>query len=185
MYPHKHHRFIYQAEDKSNGNLNLALMGRFRHALNTCDLRELKFQNRKYTWSNERDTTTMARLDNCNVNWNITFDKHVLHALSSSLSDHCPLLISNQSGLRKPGSFRFETFWTKMSRFTDVVADAWNEPTTHTQPVHILNHKLKKTAKKLLTWNIGLLSNHKLQLFMALDVILQLDLAQENRTLSP
>ena len=40
---------IYQEEDKSNGNLNLALMGHFRHALNTCNLRELKLQNRKYT----------------------------------------------------------------------------------------------------------------------------------------
>ena len=71
-------------------------------------------------------------------------------------------MISNQSGPRKPASFRFETFWTKMPGFKEVVADAWNAPTSHTQPAHILNHKLKITAKKLRAWSKGLFSNHKL-----------------------
>jgi hypothetical protein len=36
---------------------------------------------------------------------------------------------------------------------------------------------MKATAKKLKTWSKGLFSDHKLQLIMGLDVILQLDVA--------
>ena len=39
---------IYQAADKSNGNLNLRLMGQFRQALHSCQLKEIKLMNRKY-----------------------------------------------------------------------------------------------------------------------------------------
>lgn len=97
---------IYQAEDKSNDNLNFRLMGQFRRALTTCQLKEINLQNRKFTWSNERETPTLVRLDRafCNASWDLAFENHVLHALSSSLSDHCPLLLSNQSAL---GNHRF------------------------------------------------------------------------------
>jgi hypothetical protein len=40
---------IYQAEDKNNANLNFRMMGLFRRALVTCQLKELKLQNRKFT----------------------------------------------------------------------------------------------------------------------------------------
>jgi hydroxymethylpyrimidine/phosphomethylpyrimidine kinase len=33
---------------------------------------------------------------------------HIFHALSSSLSDHCPLLLANDSGPKRPKSFRFD-----------------------------------------------------------------------------
>ena len=108
----------------------------------------------------------------------------MLNALSSSLSDHCMLMLSNQSGPRRPPSFRFENFWCKMPGFHDVVSAAWAEPTTHTQPVHVFNHKMKLTARKLRAWSKGLFSDHKLQFIMALDVILQLDIAQDHRPLS-
>jgi hypothetical protein len=70
-----------------------------------------------------------------------------------------------------------------MPGFTEIVQAAWAEPSTHTQPVHILNHKLKLTGKRLRAWSKGLFSNYKQQLIMALDVILQLDVAQESRFL--
>jgi exonuclease III len=178
---------IYQAEDKNNGNLNLRLMGQFRQALITCHLKEIKLQNRKFTWSNGRDDPTLVRLDRafCNSAWELAFDNHGLNALSSSLSDHCPLLLCNLSGPRHPATFRFENFWVRMPGFRELVTNTWNAPTTHSQPVHVLNHKLKLTAKKLRAWSKGLFSDHKQQLIMGLDIILQLDIAQESRTLSP
>jgi exonuclease III len=83
---------IYQAEDKNNNNLDFRLMGLFRRALTSCHLKELKLQNRKFTWSNERQNPTLVRLDRafCNAAWDLTFENHALFALSSSLSDHCP-----------------------------------------------------------------------------------------------
>jgi hypothetical protein len=159
-------------------------MGQFRQALTTCQLKELKLLNRKFTWSNERESPTLVRLDRafCNSCWDLAFENHVLQALSSSLSDHCPLLLSNQSGPRKPPAFRFESFWTKMPGFQDKVKQAWSTTSTHTQPVHVINHKLKSMAHGLRAWSKSLFSDCKLQLLMALDVILQLDVPQESRT---
>ena len=93
-------------------------------------------------------------------------------------------MLSNQSDLRCPHSFRFENFWVKMPGFQEVVLAAWNEPIIHTQPVHIFRQKLKTTAKSLCQWSKGLFTDHKLHFIMALDVILQLNTAQDFRQLS-
>jgi hypothetical protein len=54
---------IYRAEDKSNDNLDRAMMGRFRRLLNDLLLNELPLSGRKFTWSNERASPTLVRLD--------------------------------------------------------------------------------------------------------------------------
>lgn len=115
----------------------------------------------------------------------IAFDTHILHALSSSLSDHCPLLLAKDDGPKRPKSFRFENYWIKMPGFQQVVQDAWSEESTHTEPYQRLFHKLKKTSQKLRRWSKSLFASSKVQIHMALEVILHLDLAQEERELSP
>lgn len=54
---------IYKASDKNILNLNHRLMGKFRTALDECELMEICLQNRKFTWSNERENPTLVRLD--------------------------------------------------------------------------------------------------------------------------
>jgi exonuclease III len=110
---------IYKARDKNNCNLNLRLMSRFRRTLYFCELKDLSLQNRKFTWSNECRRPTLVRLDRvfCNQPWDVTFDDCVLHALSSSHSDHCPLLLTNQAASCRPSPFKFENSWTKLSGF--------------------------------------------------------------------
>ena len=71
-----------------------------------------------------------------------------------------------------------------MPGFVDTVSAAWSESSSHTQLVHVFNPKLKTVAKRLRAWSKGLFSNYKQQLIMGLDVILQLDIAQESRSLS-
>lgn len=103
---------IYRARDKNNRNLNRRLMNRFRDAINYCGLKEINLQNRKFTWSNERRTLTLVRLDRafCNQSWDLQFYNCLLHALSSFHSNHCPLLLTNHVDLRRPISFKFENF---------------------------------------------------------------------------
>lgn len=113
------------------------------------------------------------------------FDGHILHALSSSLSDDCPLLLASSRGQRKPRSFKFESFWTRMPGFSYVVLQAWNEPCTHSDPYRILFHKLQHTSRCLRLWSRSLLSHTKLQHHMALEVVLHLDLSMESHQLSP
>jgi hypothetical protein len=159
---------IHRARDKNRANSNHSRIVRFRNALNSGGLKEIHLQNRKFTWSNEQQDPTMSKLDTffCNEEWDVTFSNHILHALSSSLSDHCPLLLANEKGPKKPKSFRFENFWIKMPGFKDVVSKAWNENINHTEPCQRLLHKLKKTGKTLRTWSKSLFSKAKVELHM-------------------
>ena len=177
---------IYRACGKNNNNLNLRRMGRFRAALEHCELKEVHLQNRRFTWSNERRKPTLVRLDRfyCNENWDLGFGHHILHALSSGTSDHCPLLLTNPQGPRRPRSFKFENFWTSLPGFKDEVQNLWCQDSTHHEPLHRLADKLSRTAKALKFWARGICSEAKLKYLMALDVIHHLDVAQEHRDLT-
>lgn len=109
----------------------------------------------------------------------------MLHAISSSLSDHFPLLLADDRGSKRPRSFKFENFWSCLPGFDELVQRAWDEPTGHDEPCHNLFHKFKRTGAHLAKWSRGLFSKAKLHLHAALLVILQLDIAQESRILSP
>jgi len=106
---------ICEAQDKNNSNINRTQMRKFRRTLDASDLIEIKLQNRKYTWSNGQRNPTLVHLDRCfrNKEWDDIFPHHSLQALSSSLSDHCPLLLCNQQCPPRPAAFRFEQFCGK------------------------------------------------------------------------
>jgi len=146
---------IYRAADKNNGNLSPRLMRHFHQALDECDLAEISLQNRKFTWSNERQQPTMSRLDRffCNAEWDATFSTHTLNVLSTSLSDHCPLLSSDLSGPRTPSSFKFENFWIRLPGFKDIVKNAWDTPLEHHESFHVSYHKLRSTSQKVKAWS--------------------------------
>jgi exonuclease III len=177
---------IRRARDKNKANVNRSRINRFRDALQACELHEVHLQNCRFTWSNERENPTLCKLDAfyCNNEWDVCYDTHVLTALSSSLSDHCPLFLADDRGPRRPRSFKFENFWIKVPGFMEVINQAWNAPSIHVDPCHILFHKLKSTAKALSSWSRKLFSNTKVMMHATLLIILHLDLAQESRTLN-
>jgi hypothetical protein len=102
----------------------------------------------------------------------------------TSFSNHCPLLLSNLSGPRRPSSFKFKNYWVKLLGFKDAVKNAWDTPTDHHEPFHVLYHKLHSTSQKLKGWSKEINSDAKKLLFTAQEVILRLDIAQENRGLT-
>jgi hypothetical protein len=112
----------------------------------------------------------MSKLDNifCNAEWDISFADHIFHALSSSLSDHCPLLLAGVVGPHRPRSFKFENFWTKMPRFYEVVNKAWSETIPHVEHCHVLFHKLKRLGESLRKWSQSFTAKANLHLHMAL-----------------
>jgi hypothetical protein len=48
---------IVDPADKSRGCLHHSMMSRFRRALSTLELKELYLNGRRFTWSNERESS--------------------------------------------------------------------------------------------------------------------------------
>lgn len=103
----------------------------------TAELHEIPLQNRRFTWSNERQWATLVKLDRCfcNETWNLAFPRQVLHALPTGPSDHCPLILSNPQCPRRSRNFKFENFWTRIQGFKDKVKAAWSQPLSHIEPI--------------------------------------------------
>ena len=117
---------ICDASDKNNGNINRTHMRKFRRALDASELFELRLLNRRYTWSNGRASPMLVHLDRvfCNHDWSNLFPEIGLQALSSSLSDHCPLFLCSQKQQPRKATFRFEHFWIRIQDFNEVVSQA-------------------------------------------------------------
>ena len=98
-----------QAQDKSNSNLNRRMMGEFRRVVDDMELKELKLQGRRFTWSND---STQTRIDRafCTTEWDLMLQDCSLQAMSSLVSDHCPLLLVGNTIAKKYCGFRFEVF---------------------------------------------------------------------------
>ena len=177
---------IHSAADKNNLSLNRRLMGRFRSTLDTCELLELTLHNRKFTWSNGQLRPTLVRLDRFfyNGDWDELFPNHCLQALSSSMSDHCPLFLCSQERPPREGHFKFEHFWTKIPGFYQVVEEAWNKPVGGQNAMMILHNKLLNTASALRAWSRKVFGEARMQLHMVQKIIFRLDQAQEERDLS-
>jgi hypothetical protein len=174
---------IYQASDKNNLHLNRRLMGTFRQSLNTCELFEFGLQNRKFVWRNEREDPTLIRLDImfCNKEWELLLPDYMLIALSSSLSDHYPILLCQQTRPRFKDNFCFENFWPKVLDFTEVVKEAWDHDVQGASPLNTLFFQLLNTSVALKGWSKKLFANTWVELHIANDIIGRLDIAQESR----
>jgi hypothetical protein len=50
---------------------------------------------RRYTWSNERESPTLERLDRvfCSVDWETAHPNSLLTCVATLISDHCPLVL--------------------------------------------------------------------------------------------
>lgn len=161
-------------------------MRRFRRTLDALAVDELYLHGRWYTWSNERRRPTMERIDRAfaTVQWLEAFPCHRLWALSTDTSDHAPLLLELRTDFRVSRRFRFEPFWVKLDGYDDVVKQAWDQSTGDVDACRALDVKLRRTARALQSWSMRHLGSVRQQLFMAREIIAQLDKAQEHRQLT-
>jgi hypothetical protein len=161
-------------------------MLRFRRALNHLEVREVQLVGRKYTWTNSQANSTMTRIDKAfyTLQWENLYANPVVQALSSAVSDHCPLLLVPVHLPRPKPKFSFECFWIEMDGFKDCVQQAWNRAVPqHQNPLSAFHTKLSRTAKKLRTWSKSFTSQAKVVMAICREVIAQLQKAQENRIL--
>ena len=82
---------------------------------------------RAFTWSNERRSPTMCKLDRAlvSIDWELLYPEALLQALSSSVSDHAPLHLSMSATNRPKQRFKFELFWLRLEGFEEAVKEGW------------------------------------------------------------
>ncbi|KAA3455435.1 reverse transcriptase [Gossypium australe] len=89
----------------------------FRNTLQECQLHDIGFSGRWFTWErgNLPETNIRERLDRgvANTNWISMFPEAKIRHLVHSTSDHCPLLISTEQEecQKRNEAFRFEAWW--------------------------------------------------------------------------
>jgi hypothetical protein len=177
---------IIQASDKSNHNINRRNMAAFRRFINELQLKDLYLHGRRYTWSNEQQVATMVKLDRVlfNEEWDEAFPSCLLQALSSEMSDHCPILLSCDAGFKPTRHFRFENAWVSQPDFMETVQNAWHSERQQVDPFINLHRKLLTTARALTKWSSNFFSNLDLRAAISSELIFQLDQAMDNRQLS-
>jgi hypothetical protein len=115
---------VYKAEDKNNGHLNRCLMVAFWRCLQELELAELHLFRWHYTWNNERVCPTLERIDRmftC-LSWTDLSPHHNLRALSTSASDHAPLMLVTNVNSQIFRRFKFESIWLKLPGYLPVEA---------------------------------------------------------------
>ncbi|XP_052486336.1 uncharacterized protein LOC128041067 [Gossypium raimondii] len=106
-------------------------MAAFREILQECHLLDMGYSGVWYTWErgNLPKTNIRERLDRgvANEKWMELFPTGNIHHLTSTLSDHCPLLIStiNVSRFKIVPSFKFEAWWTAEESIEEEIRKAW------------------------------------------------------------
>ena len=176
---------IVEARDKNNANINRRSMGMFRRFINELELKEATLLGRRYTWSNAREQPTLVKLDRwfCSVEWDDMHPDASLSAVSSAMSDHCPILMTTAVRYVAKKRFRFERFWIKCEGFLDAVKSSWDSEGAPADPLKKLDFKLRRLARALKRWSQKFVGNIRDQILMANEVILRLEVAQESRQL--
>jgi hypothetical protein len=178
---------IYKSSDKNNTNINRATIGRFRRMINDLSLKEIPFHGRKFTWSNQQVDPVLVKLDRvfCSVDWNLFSQMFCSRVQPLRTPINCPLLL----GLRdnKPGKrrFHFESFWTKLDGFQEIIQSAWNSVDLDSCPFLTLDKKLKETAKQLKAWSANQVGHVRSQFALAKEVLHRVEMAQDERHLTP
>jgi hypothetical protein len=103
----------------------------------------------------EREAPTLVKLDRWfgSVEWDDLHPDALLSARSSTLSDHCPILMSTSVQFFSKHRFRFERVWLRMEGFIDEVRGLWESTPAQGDALQRLNCKLHWLARGLQSWS--------------------------------
>ena len=146
--------YILRASEKSNANLNRSMMAKFRSFIDSNELKEVYMHGRRFTWSNERDSPTMTKIDRVlvSVDWELDRPDCLLQALSTGVSDHAPLQLTTRATFWPKKRFRFESIWIKLEGFEQTVREAWVCDPVTVDPFKRLDTLLRNTGAALQAW---------------------------------
>ncbi|KAK1692653.1 hypothetical protein QYE76_009350 [Lolium multiflorum] len=168
---------IAKASDKNNLNINHSLIGKFRAARDFLELKDMRMEGRRFTWSNAQADLVLTKIDHVffSAEWDVAFPKAYLQAITSACSDHAPLFLQGTvANARKP-SFKFEEFWLSMHGFKETVSAAWGKVVLAPDPIRRVHIKLSRTTKALKKWQRECVGNLRTQISTAKEIIWRID----------
>jgi hypothetical protein len=162
----------------------------FNSIIHTLGLREIHMDGGLYTWSNKQKFPTMAKLDRVLMSpyWEDVFPLVQVRKLVSDLSDHSPLLLltdSNNTNTPKNREFRFDLSWLTKDDFLPMVEEVWNKYVSSSDPVDILNIKLKRFKKHFKGWGSSLFGHTRRKKKELKEELFSMEEKEESVPLSP
>jgi hypothetical protein len=120
------------------------------------------------------------------VEWEETFPNCLLRSMAIDDSDHYPMLLGIQDNKLGHVRFHFEDFGPKLQGSHEIVAAAWHSVTASPGgcPFISLDNKFKAVARGLQGWTDKTIGNVTSQLFLASELLHQLEIANDKRPLS-
>ncbi|CAN6343200.1 unnamed protein product [Urochloa humidicola] len=172
------------SDDNSNRAVNHTLATAFNDTIHDLALHDIPLLDRLFTWSNQRDNPTLARLDRVflNVPMSLTFPNTSLSSLPKPTSDHTPILLKLSTTIPKPNLFRFENGWLKHRDYLPTVLPAWGSGGSGNAAA-VLVGSLKAVRGASKVWARGKLASTILQSNCKFAIYL-LDVLEESRCLS-
>jgi exonuclease III len=124
---------MWQQEHFSASRRGDKQMSDFRETLSFCDLFDLGFKGRPWTFDNKQEgrRNVRVRLDRAvaSTDWSNLFPNNQVMHLTSSRSDHCPILLSldNYGAVtRSKPMRRYEVFWEREASLGQEIEQAWS-----------------------------------------------------------
>lgn len=148
---------LREAEDNNKKMIHNQFVDKFNSVINSLNLPEIHLNGGKYTWSNQQAHPTLEKLDRIlmSFGWEDLFPLVSVRKLVRDKSDHNPLLLSSdipKSRPKKKREFRFELSWFADDNFLPLAKKIWEQPVNSTDPIEILNVKLKRFKKFFKGW---------------------------------
>lgn len=155
-------------------------------SVDELELKEIPLLGRWYTWSSEREAPTLIKLDRvlCTSDWEALYPEYILQSQASEISDHCPLLLGLREGVQGKRRFHFESFWSKLPGFHDVMAASWNEQILSACPLERVSLKLKRLTHALQSWSQRQVGHVSTQHALAREILHRIEIAQDHHNLN-
>ena len=171
--------------DKNTDHFDWRLVNKFNSAVDGLSLMGLPLLDRLYTWSNKRDSPTLARLDHAFINNAFTaiFPNACLTSRIGSTSDHIPLILNLPTSTAKSCRFHFENAWLKCPGFLPSTTPAWSNAWVTNEPAGELVARIKAFQHAAKTWSRKHFSR-PFDYHNASFIILMLDVFEETRAMS-
>jgi hypothetical protein len=176
---------MYKASDNSNHRINNRLINSFREVLEELEVKPLHLHVKRFTWSSGTANPTLTKIDHFFISkyWELPNPHCYLQAIGTSMSDHCPMLITCSPFPRCYRGFLFEVGCIHMPEFRLIVEQSWSQPLKTLNKAQRLHVKLARLAKVLKWWHKLRLAELRRDSDDAQRLVLGLDQAQEQRSL--